>query len=105
MCSPTSPGKARFTRIACGSEKFEVRMTSPRFDITPKIAPTERDLRFHPSPVTEPKTLSKSQVESFNRDGYLKGIRIFDSGEIAEHRRYFDDLLARVVASGGNSYS
>ena len=80
-------------------------MTSPRFDITPKIAPTERDLRFHPSPVTEPKALSKSQVESFNRDGYLKGIRIFDSREIAEHRRYFDDLLARVVAAGGTSYS
>jgi hypothetical protein len=64
-----------------------------------------RDLRFHPSTVTEPQTLSREQVESFNRDGYIKGIRIFDGDEIAAHRRHFDALLARVLASGSDSYS
>jgi hypothetical protein len=64
-----------------------------------------RDLRFHPSAVTHPKVLTRDQVETFNRDGYIKGIRIFEEDEILEHRRYFDALLARVVAEGGNSYS
>ena len=64
-----------------------------------------RDLRFHPSTVTNPKILTPEQVSSFNRDGYLKNIRIFDESEILTHRRYFDELLAKVIASGGNSYS
>jgi hypothetical protein len=70
-----------------------------------ELTAVPRDLRFHPSAVTHPKTLTRAQVEAFNRDGYVKGIRIFDAAEIAEHRRYFDALLARVLAEGGNSYS
>lgn len=65
----------------------------------------ERDLRFHPSPVQNPQVLQKEQVEAFNRDGYVKGIRIFDDAEMAEHRAYFDELLNQVLRSGGNSYS
>jgi hypothetical protein len=64
-----------------------------------------RDLRFHPSTVTHPKTLTRAQIEAFNRDGYIKGIQIFDAAEIADYRRYFDALLERVIAEGGNSYS
>ena len=80
----------------------------PSFAIIPDketLDLAERDLRFHPSTITDPKVLTREQVEAFNRDGYLKGIRIFSPEEIAEHRRYFDDLLARVLAEGGNSYS
>ena len=79
---------------------------------TPKFIPTadelskvERDLRFHPSTVENPQTLSREEVARFNRDGYLKGMRIFDDAEIAELRRYFDDLLAQTLAAGGDSYS
>jgi ectoine hydroxylase-related dioxygenase (phytanoyl-CoA dioxygenase family) len=64
-----------------------------------------RDLRFHPSPVADPKALSRDQVAAFNRDGHLKGLRIFDAVEGDANRRYFDDLLARVLAAGGTSYS
>ena len=64
-----------------------------------------RDLRFHPSTVTNLKILTPEQVTSFNQNGYLKNIRIFDESEILTHRRYFDELLAKVIASGGNSYS
>jgi non-haem Fe2+, alpha-ketoglutarate-dependent halogenase len=80
----------------------------PQFKTIPNHADIERmqrDLRFHPSPVKEPKTLTREQVEAFNRDGYLKGFRTFSSKEMAEHRAYFDALLARVIAEGGNSYS
>lgn len=65
----------------------------------------ERDLRFSPSPVIEPATLSRDEVAAYNRDGYVKGVRIFDAEEMAEHRRYFDALLEEVVAAGGDSYS
>lgn len=84
-------------------------MTStPKFAITPEqsdLDRIERVLRFHPSAVTRPKTLSREQVEQFNRDGFLKGMRIFDAQEIAEQRAYFDELLQEVIAAGGDSYS
>jgi len=64
-----------------------------------------RDLRFHLSTVANPRVLTRTQVEAFNRDGYVKGLRIFDEAEMAKYRRYFDALLARVIASGGDSYS
>lgn len=65
----------------------------------------ERDLRFYPSTVADPRTLSREQVEAFNRDGYIRPIRIFSDDEIADIRAYFDDLLERTLAAGGDSYS
>lgn len=70
-----------------------------------ELAAVQRDLRFHPSPVQHPQTLTVEQVETFNRDGYLKGFRIFSQEEAASLRTYFDALLAKVLAEGGNSYS
>ncbi len=64
-----------------------------------------RDLRFYPGTVTAPKVLTRDQVEAFNRDGYIRPIRIFSTAEIDDIRRYFDDLLAKVIAAGGDSYS
>ncbi|HEX9002751.1 MAG TPA: phytanoyl-CoA dioxygenase family protein [Blastocatellia bacterium] len=64
-----------------------------------------RDLRFHPGGVEAPAILSRQQIEAFNRDGFISPIRIFDEAEMAGHRRYFDDLLNRVMAAGGDSYS
>lgn len=79
---------------------------------TPKFIPTaeelsrlERDLRFHPSAVANPKRLTAEQIAAFNRDGYLKGIRIFSEDEMADIRGYFDGLLARTLEAGGDSYS
>jgi chlorinating enzyme len=65
----------------------------------------ERDLRFHPSTVENPRELTAGQVAAFNRDGYLKGIRIFSPEEMAGIRAAFDELLARTLADGGDSYS
>lgn len=69
------------------------------------LSSIDRELRFHHSINENPKALAREQVEAFNRDGYLKGIRIFDEREIGEHRGYFDELLARIIAQGGDSYS
>jgi non-haem Fe2+, alpha-ketoglutarate-dependent halogenase len=64
-----------------------------------------RDLRFHPSAVLHPQHLTAGQVANFNRDGYISKLRVFDDDEIADIRRYFDQLLAGTLAAGGDSYS
>jgi len=64
-----------------------------------------REFRFFPANPAAARTLTGDQVAAFNRDGYLKGIRIFSLEEIADIRAYFDDLLARTIAAGGDSYS
>jgi hypothetical protein len=80
--------------------------STPKFSPTPEeLSTLERDLQFHPSTVQNPKTLAPEQVADFNRNGYLKGIRIFSEQESADIRRYFDELLARTLAAGGDSYS
>jgi non-haem Fe2+, alpha-ketoglutarate-dependent halogenase len=82
--------------------------TTAAFTMVPEreqLARMERDLRFHPSTNSNPRVLTGSQIESFNRDGYVRPVRIFSDEDITEIRRYFDELLARVVAAGGDSYS
>jgi hypothetical protein len=64
-----------------------------------------RDLRFHPSALGYPLQLTAAQIEAFNRDGYLTRMRVFDTVEMADIRRYFDGILARTLAAGGDSYS
>jgi non-heme Fe2+,alpha-ketoglutarate-dependent halogenase len=79
---------------------------TPRFIPTgEELSKVDRDLRFHPSTTKNPAVFTPEQIASFNRDGYLAGIRIFDEKEIAGIRHYFDELLARTIAAGGDSYS
>lgn len=69
------------------------------------LAKFPRDLSYHPVSNPSPKVLTPEQVEQFNRDGFVKGIRVYSTPEITEIREYFDKLLAKVVAEGGDSYS
>lgn len=64
-----------------------------------------RDLSFHPVSNSAPQVLTPEQIEQFNRDGFVKGIRVYSTPEITDIREYFDQLLAKVVAAGGDSYS
>ena len=64
-----------------------------------------RNLRFYPSDPSRAHTLSSQRIEAYNRDGYIKGMRIFSGEEIDDIRSYFDALLTRVLESGGDSYS
>ena len=70
-----------------------------------ELASLERDLRFHPTENPKPAVLTTEQIEQFNRDGYIRGIRIFSEADITDIRAYFDELLAQVTAAGGDSYS
>lgn len=83
-------------------------MSQAQFDITPdknQLNEVERDLTFHPVQNDSPAALTTDQIAGFNRDGYIKPLNIFTNEEITDIRSYFDDLLDRTVAAGGNSYS
>lgn len=81
---------------------------SSSFQIVPdreSLGKLERDLRFHPVINDSPRTLAHEQITTFNELGFVRPISIFSPEEIREIRDYFDDLLRRVIAEGGNSYS
>jgi non-heme Fe2+,alpha-ketoglutarate-dependent halogenase len=78
------------------------------FDIIPSynsIEEIDRELAFFPCDASRATTLTAEQVETYNRDGYLSGIEVFDAHEASELREYFDRLLEEVMAAGGDSYS
>jgi non-heme Fe2+,alpha-ketoglutarate-dependent halogenase len=70
-----------------------------------QLARTSREMRFLPASTAAPRALTAAQVAAYNRDGYLSGIPALAPAEIAEHRRWFDGLLARTLAAGHGSYS
>lgn len=81
---------------------------SKEFQAVPEeedLTQIERDLKFYPSSTTNPKVLTRNQIEQFNQDGYLRSIRIFNEEDVSENRQYFDELLETVMAAGGDSYS
>ena len=83
-------------------------MATRKFDIVPdqsEINALDRDLRFYPAQVEDPAVLTQEQIAQFNQDGYLKGLSIFGSDEIDSIRSYFDALLERTLAQGGDSIS
>ncbi len=78
------------------------------FDIIPNresIATVERDIRFFPSTTQSPGTLTAEDIETWNRDGYLGPLDVYDGDAIAGIRQYFDRLLAEALAQGHDSYS
>ena len=82
-----------------------VNLAQRVFDDTQTWAHTERDLRFHPAQSPKLRRLSQEQIGFYNENGYVKGLRIFEAEQIAEHRHYFDRLLERQMKDGADSYS
>lgn len=83
------------------SSKTDFAMT-PAQDELDQLA---RNLQFHPADAAAATTLTREQIEQFNREGYLAPFRLFEGDEIDEVREYFDRLLERTIAAGGDSYS
>jgi len=78
------------------------------FDIIPdrqSIATVDREIRFFPSTTQHPRVLRAEDIETWNRDGYLGPIEVYDESTIGEIRVYFDQLLAETLAAGKDSYS
>ena len=80
-------------------------MARQKFDILPDVSAEERDLRFVPIKNTSPTLLTLEQIAHYNEQGYIAPVPVFNETEITELRAYFDDLLTRTLAAGGNSYS
>lgn len=65
----------------------------------------KRDLTFHPADAARAKRLTPEQIESYNRNGFVRRFRVYSGDQIADIRQYFDRLLEKTIAAGGNSYS
>ena len=80
---------------------WELTLTTQHTNAFPEL---DRDLRFIPLGVDEPRHLSAEQIRRYNDKGHLFPIDVFSPSEIAEIRGYFDDLLAGALAAGWNNY-
>src|ERR1035438_4243880 len=69
------------------------------------LAALPRDLQFHPATNDRPRNLSREQIDRLNRERYIAGITAYSRVEIIDIRAFFDRLLAKVMAAGGDSYS
>jgi non-heme Fe2+,alpha-ketoglutarate-dependent halogenase len=79
-----------------------------RFSVIPEaqaLQQLHRDLAFRPGDALRAKVLNAEQVACYNRDGFVRPVTVYSDAEIQGIRAYFDDLLERTLASGGNSYS
>lgn len=79
-----------------------------RFAITPEtnlVQSFQRDMRFWPVHNPSPELLSAEQISSFNRNGFLTGLAIFDQAAAIQHRSYFDQLLSETLSQGADAYS
>lgn len=65
----------------------------------------DRDLAFIEVEAGSQRELTADQILSFNRQGYIKPLRIFDEGEMAEYRDQLDEMMAASLAAGQTSYS
>ncbi|MCE2468597.1 MAG: phytanoyl-CoA dioxygenase family protein [Caldilineaceae bacterium] len=64
----------------------------------------ERVKEFVPLGTDRPCYLSGAQIEDFNDKGYICPIDVYTPDEAEANRAYFDDLLAKALAKGWNSY-
>lgn len=64
-----------------------------------------RDLQFPPVQNNQPTVLSSDEIDIFNRDGYLKGFRVYSDNKIADIRQEFDGMIEEVMARGDHNYS
>ena len=65
----------------------------------------EKDFTFYESIPGSKNHLTADQIETYNREGYLNGIPLFNDDQADANRTYFDGLLTFALSQGKNSYS
>ena len=70
-----------------------------------ELASVDRDVQFFPTENNDPESLSAGQIDRWNSDGYLGPLDVLTGAEADDLKTYFDDVLRRTVAAGGDSYS
>ena len=73
--------------------------------ITDAMPELKRKLQFFPVENENPSTLTPYQIQHFNEKGFICPLDVFSEAEISQHREYFSQLMEKVLAEGGNSYS
>ena len=63
-----------------------------------------RDLRFFPLGVENPKLLTHEQIDHYNEKGYIAPIDVLDAEQIGAMREYYDELIPKALDSGWDSY-
>ncbi len=65
-----------------------------------ELAQLERDLRFYPADPGKARRLTRAQVEQFNREGYIRGLRIYNDAEMARIRAFVNRVQQKEAAEG-----
>lgn len=73
--------------------------------ITDAMPELKRKLQFFPVENENPSTLTRAQIQHFNENGFISPLDVFSEAEISQHREYFNQLMEKVLAEGGNGYS
>lgn len=73
--------------------------------ITDAMPELKRKLQFFPVENENPSTLTRAQIQHFNENGFISPLDVFSQAEISQHREYFNQLMEKVLAEGGNGYS
>ena len=73
--------------------------------ITDAMPELKRKLQFFPVENENPSTLTPDQIQHFNEKGFICPLDVFSEAEISQHRESFNQLMEKVLAEGGNSYS
>ncbi|QDS92310.1 Phytanoyl-CoA dioxygenase (PhyH) [Roseimaritima multifibrata] len=80
----------------------------PDFAMIPgrdEIEKLERDIRFFPTSVAAPQSLTAAEIARWNETGYLAPLTAYDGSQAEDLREYFDRLLNQTLAAGNDSYS
>ena len=83
-------------------------MATKEFSIIPQddeLARQKRDLQFRPADAGKARTLTAQQIADYNQYGYVRRFQAYSADQIVDIRQYFDRLLEKTIAAGGNSYS
>ena len=76
------------------------RLPSPQ-----ELTDMDRDLAFGDVETGCQRVLTEEQILSYNREGYIKPLRIFDEHEMTEYRAQLDEVMKAALAAGQTSYS
>ena len=73
--------------------------------ITNAMPDLARELTFYPAETTDPQTLTRDQVENFNKKGFVFPLEVFTPKEAEANRAYFDDIIQKALEAGFTSYN
>jgi len=69
------------------------------------MSSTQYTPQFYPADPAITRTLSAEQVATYNRDGIIEGLDVFDARQAAANRAAFDRILADFRALGHDGYA